>query len=70
MTALTLTLPRLRATSSLRDRFTAAVRALLAWRERARGRQQLAGLDDHLLRDIGIDRASAAYEADKRFWQP
>ncbi len=41
---------------------------LLAWRERARSRHQLAGLDDYMLRDIGVDRASAAAESDKAFW--
>jgi len=41
---------------------------LLEWRERARSRQQLAGLDDYMLRDIGVDRAAAAAESDKAFW--
>lgn len=41
---------------------------LLEWRERARSRHHLAGLDDYMLRDIGVDRASAAAEADKAFW--
>lgn len=41
---------------------------LLEWRERARSRQQLGGLNDFMLRDIGIDRASAAVESDKAFW--
>ncbi len=41
---------------------------LLEWRERARSRHQLAGLDDYMLRDIGVDRASAAAESDKAFW--
>jgi uncharacterized protein YjiS (DUF1127 family) len=42
--------------------------AVLEWRERARSRRQLGGLNDHMLRDIGVDRASAAAEADKAFW--
>lgn len=42
---------------------------LLAWRERARSRHQLAGMDDRLLRDIGVDRATAHAESDKGFWQ-
>jgi uncharacterized protein YjiS (DUF1127 family) len=33
-----------------------------------RSRRQLAELDDRLLRDIGIDRGRAQYEADKGFW--
>jgi uncharacterized protein YjiS (DUF1127 family) len=42
---------------------------VFAWRERARSRRHLAGLNDHMLRDIGIDRASASAEADKGFWE-
>ncbi|MBS0518252.1 MAG: DUF1127 domain-containing protein [Proteobacteria bacterium] len=33
-----------------------------------RSRRQLAELDDRLLRDIGIDRGRARFEADKGFW--
>ena len=40
-----------------------------AWQDRAAERRQLARLDDRMLRDTGIDRASARYEALKRFWQ-
>jgi uncharacterized protein YjiS (DUF1127 family) len=43
--------------------------ALLTWRERARQRRNLASLDDRMLKDIGIDRATARKEADKPFWQ-
>jgi uncharacterized protein YjiS (DUF1127 family) len=43
--------------------------ALGAWQDRAAERRQLARLDDRMLRDIGIDSASARYEALKRFWQ-
>jgi uncharacterized protein YjiS (DUF1127 family) len=37
--------------------------------ERARGRRTLRLLDDRMLRDIGIDRGTAAYEGDKPFWR-
>jgi uncharacterized protein YjiS (DUF1127 family) len=47
---------------------TGFVATALAWRERARSRQHLASLDDYMLRDIGLDRASASAEADKAFW--
>ena len=48
----------------------AAVFSLLArWIERARQRQALAGLDDQMLRDIGITRVEAARECDKPFWR-
>lgn len=46
------------------------VETLLAWRERARGRRRLAMLDEHLIRDIGIDRAAISGEIDKPFWRP
>ena len=36
--------------------------------ELARSRHQLAQLDERLLRDIGIDRATARFEATKPFW--
>jgi uncharacterized protein YjiS (DUF1127 family) len=36
--------------------------------ELARSRHQLAQLDERLLRDIGIDRAAARFEATKPFW--
>ena len=36
--------------------------------ELARSRRQLAELDDRLLRDIGLDRGKASYEATKGFW--
>ena len=39
------------------------------WRERSRQRAVLATLDDRMLRDLGIDRASAAREAGKAFWE-
>lgn len=45
------------------------VECLLAWQDRARSRRQLGGLNNRLLRDIGIDRATAQIEADKAFWQ-
>jgi uncharacterized protein YjiS (DUF1127 family) len=36
--------------------------------ELARSRRQLAELDDRLLRDIGLDRATAQLEASKGSW--
>ena len=38
-----------------------------AWR-RHRSRQSIAGLDDHLLKDIGVSFAEAEAEANKPFW--
>ena len=36
--------------------------------ELSRSRRQLAELDERLLRDIGLDRGTARYEASKSFW--
>ena len=36
--------------------------------ELARSRRQLAQLDERLLRDIGLDRGAARFEASKSFW--
>ena len=40
-----------------------------AWIARSRQRQALGGLDDHLLRDIGVSRPAALRETAKWFWQ-
>lgn len=39
------------------------------WTRRAHARRELASLDDHLLRDVGIDRATAMWETSKPFWR-
>jgi uncharacterized protein YjiS (DUF1127 family) len=39
------------------------------WYERVKQRQRLGELDEHLLRDIGIDRNTAMEEASKPFWR-
>jgi len=43
--------------------------AFWAWRARARSRRDLARLDDHILKDIGISRADAHRESSKPFWR-
>ena len=48
--------------SSLVDRFQ-------AWQEQAQSRRLLATLDDRMLADIGIDRATAAKESSSPFWR-
>ena len=42
---------------------------LLLWQERVRTRRELRELDDHNLRDIGLSRGEALYEAAKPFWR-
>ena len=39
------------------------------WHDRWLTRQKLAELDDHLLRDIGLDRDTVRRETAKPFWR-
>ncbi len=58
---------------SLGERITTAAVAAFAqlrtWRERARSRQALLRLDDHMLRDLGISRAMAEFKGSQPFWR-
>ncbi len=47
----------------------AALGLLLTWQQRARERHILAGLDEHMLRDLGLSRADVASEVRKPFWR-
>jgi uncharacterized protein YjiS (DUF1127 family) len=44
------------------------LRTLSTWRTRAAERQRLSMLGDHLLRDIGLNRADVHREVSKPFW--
>ena len=44
------------------------VEVLMNRAELRKSRRQLAELDDRLLRDIGLDRSRARFEADKGYW--
>jgi uncharacterized protein YjiS (DUF1127 family) len=57
-----------RAMALLAGAVVVGVEALMTRAELRKSRQQLAELDDRLLRDIGIDRARARFEADKGYW--
>jgi uncharacterized protein YjiS (DUF1127 family) len=54
----------------LRHAAGSVVQTLYLWQDRAAQRAHLAGLEDHILKDMGIDRAVAAQEAAKPFWRP
>jgi len=41
---------------------------MVLWRRRSR--VVLSGLNDHLLKDIGMTRAEAEFEIGKPFWSP
>jgi len=45
------------------------VDTVLDWQDRARQRRQMAMMDDHLLRDIGLSRADLECEYEKPFWR-
>lgn len=47
----------------------AAVELVMLWQARAAQRRTLAELDDHLLEDVGLNRAEVEAEIGKRFWQ-
>jgi uncharacterized protein YjiS (DUF1127 family) len=55
--------------SSFSGRLAAAFDKLFTWMERARQRQALAALDNHLLKDIGLTRTDIIDEVRKPFWQ-
>ena len=57
-----------RAVALLAGTVVVGIEKAMTQAELARSRNQLAQLDERLLRDIGIDRATARYEADKPFW--
>lgn len=43
---------------------------LWSWHERWRQRRILEEMEAHRLKDIGLSRAQARYEAAKPFWRP
>jgi uncharacterized protein YjiS (DUF1127 family) len=46
-----------------------AIATVMLWRERVRQRRALARLNEVQLRDIGITRGQAQFEANKPFWR-
>jgi uncharacterized protein YjiS (DUF1127 family) len=55
--------------SPVQDFLIRALDHLGRWRDRAGQRRRLMMLDGRMLRDIGMDRATAAEEAAKPFWR-
>ena len=46
-----------------------AADVFLIWHERAQQRRHLRGLNDHMLRDIGLIRGNVMAESSKPFWR-
>ena len=57
-----------RAVALLAGSVVVGVEILMNRVELRKSRRQLAELDDRMLRDIGIDRSRARFEADKGYW--
>jgi uncharacterized protein YjiS (DUF1127 family) len=57
-----------RVVALLAGTFVVGIETVMTRLELNRSRRQLAELDDRLLRDIGVDRGRALYEADRGFW--
>jgi uncharacterized protein YjiS (DUF1127 family) len=47
----------------------ALAKVVLVWETRRQTRRNLRVLDDHLLRDVGLQRETAMAECDKPFWR-
>ena len=57
-----------RAVALLAGAVAVGIDSLMTRAELARSRRQLAELDERLVRDIGLDRGTARFEASKGFW--
>jgi uncharacterized protein YjiS (DUF1127 family) len=57
-----------RAVSLLAGVVAVGIEKAMTRAELSRSRRQLSQLDERLLRDIGIDRATARFEASKGYW--
>ena len=57
-----------RAVALLAGAVVVGIDSVMSRAELARSRRQLAQLDERLLRDIGLDRGTARFEASKSFW--
>jgi len=59
-----------RRTSPRRMSVRSVLEKILEWQSRATERRRLAGLEDRLLTDMGLNRADAWQESRKPFWRP
>ena len=64
-----LTLAPITTTNGRATGFSGTVlNTLYIWQQRARERQHLHQLSDHMLKDIGLSRVDVLSEANKPFW--
>ncbi|MDH3695041.1 MAG: DUF1127 domain-containing protein [Gammaproteobacteria bacterium] len=61
--------PRNALTSKISNFVEHGVATVHKWNQRSLERRQLSQLDDNLLKDIGISRVDAQFEASKPFWK-
>jgi len=54
---------------ALGDAWDHTVATLREWRRRIREREELAQLDERMLKDIGLTRADARFLSNKPFWR-
>lgn len=59
----------LRRGTGLLHLFSLCCSRLLVWQERSMQRQHLAGVEPHLLKDMGISPADVQSEVGKPFWR-
>jgi uncharacterized protein YjiS (DUF1127 family) len=60
---------RYNAVQALSDAGNHVLATLGEWRRRNREREELAALDDRMLKDIGLTRADAEFLSNKPFWR-
>lgn len=58
-----------RALSSIENLLLTITDTVYAWQKRVNDRQNLRAMDQHLLADMGLDRADVSREIAKPFWQ-
>ena len=64
----TITLDRITVHPRRRLRWSEAKQYLVEWWHRARSCNELMGLSDRCLQDIGMSRCTVEFEAAKPFW--
>ena len=62
------TFPRSSRPARAAGLISGAIETVLLWHTRARERRHLAGLDDRMVRDIGVTQADIEREYRKPFW--